>query len=185
MSKRMSEGRFVAVALSTYLLLGLAGGAVWRLWWNAPSGMVVGHQWIPGVVISNGSPYPLATPPQALPAATAHWALIALAIGLIGGLVVALGARGREFAALAVTFIGSTCGALLMLGVGYLHRVTDPQALAAVLPDGVILHDRLSLGEPWLVALPLAASGTVIAVAFLGWAARPPVETSEDAGVGL
>lgn len=180
-----AEGRFVAVALGTYVILGVVGGLLWRWWWNAPSGVVINHGWIPGVVSTGGSLYPLASPPQAIPAATAHWALLAVAVGLIGGLVGALAGRGREYAALAVTMIGSGVAALLMMGVGYLHRGVDPNTLAAVLPDGVILQDRLSLATPWLLALPLAVSGTVLAVAFIGWSARTSPETHGDVPEGL
>ncbi|WP_125569653.1 hypothetical protein [Nocardioides baekrokdamisoli] len=176
----MSEGRFIAVALGAYALLAIVGGLLWRLWWTAPNGMVISQQWIPGAVQLNGSLYPLADPPQDIPAATAHWAILAIAVGLIGGLIVVLGARGREYAALAVGLVGSACAGLLMCGVGYLNRGGDPRAVAAILPDGAMLHDRIQLAEPWLLALPLVASGTVIAIAFLGWAARPAHHVAQD-----
>jgi hypothetical protein len=179
MLKRLSEGRFIALVLSSYALLGVIGGVLWRVWWNAPDGMVISHQWIPGAVTLNGSLYPLADPPQTIPASTAHWAILALVVGLIGGAVVALGARGREYAALATGLIGSACSGLVMLGVGYINRGADPQSLAIALPDGAMIHDRIQLAEPWLLLLPLAASGAVLAVAFLGWAARPTVPLAE------
>lgn len=182
MLKRLSEGRFIAVVVGSYALLGVVGGLLWRLWWTAPNGMVISQQWIPGAVMVNGTLYPLADPPQAIPAATAHWAIIALAVGLVGGFVVVLGARGREYAALAVGLIGSACTGLLMCGVAYVHRGPDPRSAATVLRDGAMLHDRIQLAEPWLLALPLAASGTVIAIAFLGWAARPAPEPAPVVG---
>lgn len=180
MLKRLSEGRFIALVMSAYLLLGVIGGVLWRAWWNAPDGMVISHQWIPGAVNLDGSLYPLADPPQAIPAATAHWAILALAIGLIGGVVVVVGARGREYAALAAGLIGSACAGLVMLGVGYINRGVDPQSIAIALPDGAMIHDRIQLAEPWLLVLPLAASGAVLAVAFLGWTARPTVTRPEN-----
>lgn len=170
MLKRLSEGRFIALVMSAYLLLGVIGGVLWRAWWNAPDGMVS----------LDGSLYPLADPPQAIPAATAHWAILALAIGLIGGVVVVVGARGREYAALAAGLIGSACAGLVMLGVGYINRGVDPQSIAIGLPDGAMIHDRIQLAEPWLLVLPLAASGAVLAVAFLGWTARPTVTRPEN-----
>lgn len=182
MLKRLSEGRFIAVALGTYTLLGLVGGLLWRLWWTSPDGMVVSQQWIPGAEKISGSLYPLADPPQAISAATAHWAILALVVGLIGGFVVVTGARGREYAALAAGLVGSACTGLLMCGVAYLNRGPDPRSLAVVAPDGTMLHDRLQLAEPWLLALPLVASGTVIAIAFLGWAARPSVRHAQAVG---
>ena len=182
MLKRLSEGRFIAVVLGAYAVLGLVGGLLWRLWWAAPDGMVVSQQWIPGAERIGGSLYPLADPPQAISAATAHWTILALLVGLIGGFVVVLGARGREYAALAVGLIGSACTGLLMCGVAYLNRGPDPRAVAVALPDGTMLHDRLQLAEPWLLALPLVASGTVIAIAFLGWAARPSVGQPQAVG---
>ncbi|HZP15482.1 MAG TPA: hypothetical protein VFA96_06650 [Nocardioides sp.] len=180
MLKRLNEGRFIGLVLSSYLLLGVIGGVLWRAWWSAPEGMVISHQWIPGAVRLNGSLYPLADPPQTIPAATAHWAILALVIGLVGGAIVVLGARGREYAALAVGLIGSACAGAVMLGVGYINRGPDPQSIAAALPDGAMLHDRIQLAETWLLLLPLAASGAVLAVAFLGWASRPSVTRAED-----
>ena len=180
MLKRLSEGRFIALVMSAYLLLGVIGGVLWRAWWNAPDGMVISHQWIPGAVTLNGSLYPLADPPQTIPAATAHWAILALAIGLIGGALVVFGARGREYASLLVGLIGSACSGLVMLAVGYINRGVDPQSVAIALPDGAMIHDRIQLAEPWLLVLPLAASGAVLAVAFLGWAARPSMPQPEN-----
>lgn len=180
MLKRLSDSRFVAAVLGAYLLLGGIGGLVWRLWWHAPRGMVLSHHWVPGVVsAADGSLYPLADPPQDIAAASAEWAVIALVIGLLGGLVVVLGARGREYLSLALTLIGGAGAGLVMCGVGYLHRGADPRTLAEALPDGVMLSDRLALAEPWLVALPLVMSGAVVAVSFLGWATRPVVAEPE------
>lgn len=180
MLKRLSEGRFIATVLGAYALLAVVAGLLWRLWWTAPAGMVVNQRWIPGAVMTNGSFYPLADPPQDIPAATAHWAILAVVVGLVGGVIVVLGARGREYAALAAALVGSACAGLLMCGVGYLNRGVDPGSVAAVLPDGAMLHDRIQLAEPWLLILPLAVSGTVIAVAFLGWAARPATSAQPE-----
>lgn len=181
MLKRLSDGRFVAAVLGSYLLLGGVGGLIWRLWWHAPSGMVLNHHWVPGVVAAaDGSLYPLADPPQDIAAASAQWAVIALVIGLLGGLVVVVGARRREYLSLVLTIIGGAGAGLVMCGIGYLHRGADPRALAEALPDGVMLSDRIALAEPWLLALPLVMSGAVVAVAFLGWATRPVVEEEPE-----
>lgn len=182
MLKRLTEGRYIALVMASYVLLGVIGGVLWRAWWNAPDGMVISHQWVPGAVTIDGSLYPLADPPQAIPATTAHWAILALVVGLVGGAVVILGARGREYAALATGIIGSGCAGLLMLGVGYINRGTDPQSLASALPDGAMVRDRIQLVEPWLVLLPMAATGALLAVAFLGWAARQQVPQPQNEG---
>jgi hypothetical protein len=179
---KLSDGAYVAVVISTFIVLGAIGGVLWRLWWSAPSGMVFNGQWFPGATVINGEPYLLAQPPQHLAAATAHWGVIALSIGLIGGLVAALLGRGREYAAVAVTLIASGSGAVVMLAAGLVGRAADPNSLAASAADRTVLQGRLELAEPWLIGLPTAIAGTVLAVAFLGFAARSSHEVPVKVG---
>ncbi|WP_139175469.1 hypothetical protein [Nocardioides lianchengensis] len=162
----MPAGQAVAV-VALFAALGLGAGWLWFRIWDAPPGVVSDHTWYP-------DPY---MPGQAAEFdAVAIYVLVALAAGVLGGVVCAFLLARAEVVTVAAVAVGSALAAWLMALVGSALGPADPDVLAKTAEDGTKLSGDLVLtGVSPYVALPLGALGAVLVV-FLATPGHRPAE---------
>jgi hypothetical protein len=155
MSDRLTHERVsretIAWAVGIVVVLGVVGvvcGLFWRSRLQVPHGVVVGGSWYPD---------PWDTGERASFASTGWYVLIALAVGVVIGVLVAWLSRAPELITLAAVLIGSLLAAWLMLAVGLHGAPADPRTAAAHASDGTRLSGTISTpGAAAFVTWPLA-----------------------------
>jgi hypothetical protein len=135
----------IVVALS---VVGVVCGLFWRSRLDVPHGVVVGGSWYPD---------PWDPGEQASFASTGWFVLIALAVGVVLGVLTAWFSRAPELVTLGAVLIGSLLAGWLMLTVGLHGAPADPQSAAAHAKDGTRLTGTISRpGAAAFVTWPLA-----------------------------
>lgn len=138
-------------AVGIVLTLAVAGvvcGLFWRSRLHVPHGVVVGGSWYPD---------PWDAGEQASFASTGWYVLIALAVGVVLGVLTAWFSRAPELVTLVAVLVGSLLAAWLMLAVGLHGAPADPQAAASHASDGTRLTGTISRpGAAAFVTWPLA-----------------------------
>jgi hypothetical protein len=126
---------------------GAVGGWLWERRWTPLTGVAYQHQF---VLIGQA-------PARAF-SATSSYLVLALLLGLVLGLGVALVVRGREWATLIAVAVASAWAAWLMAAVGHRLGPPDPVAAAAVADDFTRIPQDLTVSglSPFL-ALPFGA----------------------------
>ena len=147
---RVSRGS-VAWFIGIVVVLGVVGvvcGLFWRSRIDVPHGVVVGGSWYPD---------PWDTGERDSFASTGWYVLIALAVGVVLGVLAAWFSRASELVTLGAVLVGSLLAAWLMLRVGLHGAPADPQAAAAHAADGTRLSGTISRpGRAAFVVWPLA-----------------------------
>lgn len=162
--RRVALGQGLAV-VALFAALGVAAGWVWHELWAPPLGVVSDHTWYP---------QPYMPGRQAEFDAIALYVLVALAAGVIGGLVCALVLDRTELVTVAALAVGSCLAAWVMARVGMSLGPPDPDVLAKTVPDGERLPGDLTLtGLSPYVALPVGALSATLVV-FLATINRRP-----------
>lgn len=141
---------------------GALSGIAWEALWDAPTGVVVEERWV------------LAPPgPDVSFSATALYVLLALPVGLLVGVLVALLPR-HEAVTLGAAVVGSLAAGWLMYAVGHALGPPDPQVLAAGEPDltrlpaDLVLAGRGDSAAPYLSTAFLAFPvGTLAGIALV------------------
>ncbi|MFN8195009.1 MAG: hypothetical protein U0R80_12085 [Nocardioidaceae bacterium] len=130
-----------------FVVGGSVGGWLWERRWVPPRGVAYSHQFI---LTGQG--------PARDFSGTGSYLLIALVIGLLLGLTVALVVRGQEVAALVAVVAFSALAAWLMATVGHRLGPPDPTVVAATAADFTKLRQQLVVNgfSPYL-ALPFGA----------------------------
>lgn len=126
-----------AVILALFAAAGAAGGRVWWLLWSPPpTGVVYEGRWVP---------QPAAEGLGAEFAGTGWYVVIAVAAGLVLGLVCGLLLDRNEIVTLVAVAAGSVVAAWLMMRVGVSFSPPDPQVLAETAKEGAELPGQLDL----------------------------------------
>ncbi|WP_244927601.1 hypothetical protein [Nocardioides sp. W7] len=142
--------------LALFTALGAVAGWVWFRVWDAPPGVVSDHTWYPD---------PYMPGRQAEFDAIALYVLVALAAGVLGGVVCALVLDHTEVVTVVALAVGSCLAAWVMARVGMSLGPTDPEVLAKTAADGTRLPGHLVVdGLSPYVALPVGALAAVLVV---------------------
>jgi hypothetical protein len=142
------------VIVVVFGVVGVGCGWLWYHLWDAPSGVVSGHQW-----------YTNEAGLRADFDGVAWYVTIALAAGLVLGILAALLFDRSELVTLAAVVLGSLLAAYLMLRVGTHLSPGDPHELAKTAQDGDKLKGALQV-DPWppRAAFPF---GALLGLAFV------------------
>ncbi|HET6940420.1 MAG TPA: hypothetical protein VFI19_17510 [Nocardioides sp.] len=157
------------VIVVVFGVVGVGCGWLWYHLWDAPSGVVSGHQWF--------------TNEAGLRAdfdGVAWYVTIALAAGLVLGILAALLSDRSELVTLAAVVLGSVLAGYLMLRVGTHLSPGDPHELAKTAADGDKLKGALHV-DPWppRAAFPFGAL-LGLALVYLLSSGRSPTEPRTD-----
>lgn len=152
----------LVVIVLLFAAAGIVGGFIWEWIWTAPVGIVVDHEWIAEDEAGL----------QAMFDATGWYVVVAGALGLLVGLLVALFLDRVPLVTLAGVIVGSALGTFLMLQTGAALGPPDPHTVALDSPDGTHLPAQLEVSgwSPW-IAMPAAAL-VGLAVVFIGLSPR-------------
>lgn len=149
--------RDAAVVLGAFLIVGALGGWLWHTWWSPG----------PTAVVFEGKPY---YRPDEEFAGSAMFATIALASGLLLGLVCTWRLERDEVVTLAAVVAGSVIGSAVMLAVGHALGPDSATEVAKNAADGT----RIA-GDLWVhahaawAAMPLGAVvGAVLILVVFG-----------------
>lgn len=116
-------------------LAGLLAGELWMSRWSPPPGAVVGHVWYPDPWDSgNRSAF----------AATAWFAMIALGLGIVTGVLAAVLSRAGELLTLLAVLAGTCLASWLMWRHGVHTAPPDPAVAAKTAKDGTRMLGTLS-----------------------------------------
>jgi ribose/xylose/arabinose/galactoside ABC-type transport system permease subunit len=150
MPDRVSRALGWAVGIvAVFAAVAAACGWLWRSRLHVPPGLVVGHRWYPN---------PWDQGQRADFASTAWYVVIALAAGLVLGVLTVLFSRAPEVVTLVALAAGSALAAWVMLRVGLHGAPPDPAAAARTAADGTRLSGTLTHpGRAALLSFPLAA----------------------------
>ena len=141
---------------------GVAAGLVWRWLWTPTRGIVLDGTWY-----AEGESVGTAF------SGTGLYVLVALAAGLLLGVLSGLLADRRELLTLALVVVGSLLAGWVMVLVGTVGVPPDPQPLAAGSPDRARLPGTLEVtGWSPYVAFPSGALAGLCAV-FVGLSRKP------------
>lgn len=148
-----------AVAIvAIFAVAGALAGAVWEWVWTPPVGVAVHHQWLQD---ENGLRGDFS--------ATGTYVLVAVAAGLLTGVVVALLLDRSELVTLVAVVAGALLAGWVMHHVGSALGPADPRHLAASAKDETRLPGRLDVsGMSALRAFPAGALLGLMVV-FLGF----------------
>jgi hypothetical protein len=157
------------VVVVVFGVVGVGCGWLWYHLWDAPSGVVSGHQW-----------YTNEAGLRADFEGVAWYVTIALAAGLVLGILAAWLSDRSELVTLAAVVVGSVLAAYLMLRVGTHLSPGDPHELAKTAQDGDKLKGALHV-DPWppRAAFPFGAL-LGLALVYLLWSGRSPKEPAES-----
>ncbi len=124
------------VILALFMVTGLVGGWVWwKLWSPAPAGAVFEKQWYPAATDGLMAEF----------AGTGWYVVVAIAGGLLLGLVSGMLLDRDEVVTLIAVVVGSAIAAWLMLKVGLHLSPPDPQPIAETAKNGTELPGVLEL----------------------------------------
>src|SRR4051794_9408111 len=128
-----------ASVVAVFAVAGALCGLLWYRVWDVPHGVVSGHEWFTS---ESGL--------RADFAATGWYVVIALAAGLVLGVLAAWLCGRSELVTLVAVLAGSVLAGYLMLKVGYHQSAPDPHHLALVAKDGTKLDGalRVTSGPP-------------------------------------
>jgi ribose/xylose/arabinose/galactoside ABC-type transport system permease subunit len=150
--------------VAAFVAVSVACGLVWRSRLHVPSGVVAGGRWFPD---------PWDQGEQSSFAAIGWYVVIALAAGIVLGLLAAWLSRAPELVTLAAVVVGSLLAAWLMRTVGLHGAPPDPGSAAAHAADGTRMSGTIARpGAAAFITWPLAALVT-LAVVFLLRSDRP------------
>ena len=171
MSDRLIRPLAWAVGIvAVFAVVSVGCGLLWRSRLDIPSGVVAQGRWFPD---------PWDGGERASFDATGWYVVIAIAAGVVLGLLAAWLSRAPELVTLAAVVVGSLVAAWLMRTVGLHGAPPDPQVAAAHAADGTRMSGTIARpGTAALVAWPLA---TVVALAlfFLLLGERDPADSFE------
>ncbi|MCB0905890.1 MAG: hypothetical protein KDB63_02095 [Nocardioidaceae bacterium] len=126
---------------------GTVGGWLWERHWAPVTGVAYQHQF---VLVGQA-------PARAF-SATSSYLVLALLLGLVLGVSVALVVRGREWATLVTVVGASAWAAWLMAAVGHRLGPADPAVAAAAADDFTRIPQDLTVsGVSPFLALPFGA----------------------------
>lgn len=133
--------------------LGVLGGWLWERWWTPGEGMVWQGQWNKGLMWLDQKTFAQRWSENAhqdIFSAVAIYLLLAVAAGLLIGLLASVVLARREIVTLAAVLVGGILGGTVMGKVGMALGPTDPHALAPHAANGALLPDNLQLsGLSW------------------------------------
>jgi len=157
------------VIVVVFGVVGVACGWLWYHLWDAPSGVVSGHRW-----------YTNEAGLRADFDGVAWYVTIALAAGLVLGILAAWLFDRSELVTLAAVVVGSVLAAYLMLRVGTHLSPGDPHELAKTAEDGAKLKGALHV-DPWpsRAAFPFGAL-LGLALVYLMSSQRSPKEPETE-----
>ncbi|GAA4694076.1 hypothetical protein [Nocardioides nanhaiensis] len=138
-----------ALIVALLALCGAAAGWVWhRLWAPAPPGVAVEGRWIPLPPVGSAAQFQ----------GTGWFVVVAVATGVLVGVLVALLLSREELVSLAAVVVGSVLATWVMYRVGVALAPPDPAPVAAGAEDGTRLLGTLAVsGRSPFAALPLGA----------------------------
>ena len=158
----------VAQALAVVAIFAGVGalcGLLWFRLWDAPHGVVSGHEW-----------YTSETGLRADFSGTGFYVVIAVLAGLALGALAAWLCDRSELVTLVAVVCGSILAGYLMLRVGYHLSAPDPDHLALVAKDGTKLDGALRIDSgPPKAAFPFGAL-LGLAVVYASTLGRTPTE---------
>lgn len=140
--------------VATFLLGGVAAGAVWEWLWTPPGGVVYHRQF---VLTVRGMPQEFS--------GTGTYVIVAAVTGVVLAAAIAWLCHGDELVTLAMVMVAAAAAGVVMALVGHALGPPDPAPLAAVKPQWTRLPDDLRVvgSSPWL-ALPAGAVVGVLVV---------------------
>ena len=144
-----------AVVLRAVLVLvlfaaaGVGGGYAWRHLWTPPAGKAVNGSWIPT---------PVEEGLQSDFSGVGWYVVVALALGLLLGLLTSVVLGRAELVGLGVVVLGSALAAYLVLTTGERLSPPDPDKVAAHAEDGDKIPGDLEFdGRTPLLSAPIGA----------------------------
>ena len=143
----------VLVLVGVFVGAGIGGGYAWRYLWTPPAGEAVEGTWVPT---------PVEEGLQNDFSGVAWYVVVAVALGLVLGLVTALVLDRAELVGVAVAVLGSALAAYLVLTTGERLSPPDPDEVAAQAQEGDEIPGDLEF-DGWtpLLGLPAGAMATL------------------------
>jgi hypothetical protein len=142
---------FGVAVVATYALVGVFGGWMWHELWQPATGVVFEHQWY-----ADGEGL------RQEFSGTGLYALVAVGLGLVLGVVFAFVGGSRPLLTVCLCLVGSLLAGWLMREVGQWLGPPDPQVVASTADDGDQLPSALRVsGLPPLFAF---AVGSLLAL---------------------
>lgn len=137
-----------ATTVAVSAALGVLGGWLWERWWTPGQGMVWQGQWNKGLLYLNQKTFAQRWSENAhqdVFSAVAIYLVLAVAAGVLVGLLASFVLARRETVTLGAVIVGGIVGGVLMGVVGTRLGPTDPNSLAPHTANGVLLPDNLRL----------------------------------------